>query len=88
MPSWGSLSGQELVLWAAAKIQQARELFAQGLQVDSFHGPLYHAYGNMELVSYSTAQSIFTSSCCCSVKAISVEPGISYSGGSSATAVT
>ena len=36
---------------AALQFEKARHLFRMGLLVDPQHGPLYHAYGNMELVS-------------------------------------
>ena len=32
------------------QLQTARELFSLGAIVDSRHGPLYHAHGNMEMV--------------------------------------
>eukprot|EP01036_Dinobryon_divergens_P030333 gene30333-39562_t len=48
-PPWGQLSGQQLRSWAVSKLQRARELFHMGVAVDPFHGPLYHAFGNMEL---------------------------------------
>jgi hypothetical protein len=35
--------------FAAAQFQKARDLFSVGMMVDPQHGPLYHAYGNMEL---------------------------------------
>ena len=54
-PPWGQLSGSELRAWAASKLQRARELFQMGVAVDHFHGPLYHAYGNMELVTHVPA---------------------------------
>lgn len=38
---------------AEAKFQAARELFTVGMEADPLHGPVYHAYGNMELVSRS-----------------------------------
>lgn len=38
--------------FAAAQFQKARHLYSVGMAVDPQHGPLYHAYGNMELVSY------------------------------------
>ena len=31
------------------QLLKARELFSLGLIVDNKHGPLYHAYGNMEM---------------------------------------
>lgn len=37
--------------FAAAQFQKARNLFSIGMTVDPQHGPLYHAYGNMELVN-------------------------------------
>lgn len=37
--------------FATAQFQKARELFSVGMSVDPQHGPLYHAYGNMELVN-------------------------------------
>ena len=37
--------------YAIGQLVHARELFELGLLADSRHGPLYHAYGNMELVS-------------------------------------
>lgn len=36
--------------FAAAQFHKARHLFSVGMAVDPQHGPLYHAYGNMELV--------------------------------------
>ena len=36
--------------FATAQFQKARHLFSVGMAVDPQHGPLYHAYGNMELV--------------------------------------
>ena len=35
--------------FAAAQFRKARHLFSIGMVVDPQHGPLYHAYGNMEL---------------------------------------
>lgn len=35
--------------FAKQKIEEARQLFSTGMIVDPQHGPLYHAYGNMEL---------------------------------------
>jgi len=35
--------------FAAAQFQKARDLYSVGMMVDPQHGPLYHAYGNMEL---------------------------------------
>jgi hypothetical protein len=37
--------------YARNQYKKARELFALGMIVNPKHGPLYHAYGNMELVS-------------------------------------
>lgn len=37
--------------FAAAQFQKARHLYSVGMAVDPQHGPLYHAYGNMELVN-------------------------------------
>jgi hypothetical protein len=37
--------------YAAAKFEEARNLFSIGMEVDPYHGPLYHAFGNSELVS-------------------------------------
>ena len=37
--------------FAAAQFQKARQLYSVGMAVDPQHGPLYHAYGNMELVN-------------------------------------
>lgn len=36
------------VEYAQSQLNKARELFALGMIVDPRHGPLYHAYGNME----------------------------------------
>lgn len=36
--------------YAAAKFEEARNLFSIGMEVDPYHGPLYHAFGNSELV--------------------------------------
>lgn len=36
--------------YAAAKFKEARNLFSIGMEVDPYHGPLYHAFGNSELV--------------------------------------
>jgi len=46
-------SGDAVVALALenAQLIRARELLQLGLLVDLRHGPLYHAYGNMELVS-------------------------------------
>ena len=35
--------------FAMAQFRKARQLFSVGMMVDPQHGPLYHAYGNMEL---------------------------------------
>lgn len=37
--------------FATAQFHKARHLFSVGMAVDPQHGPLYHAYGNMELVN-------------------------------------
>ena len=37
---------------AEQKFIEARVLFSIGMEVDPYHGPLYHAYGNMELVTF------------------------------------
>jgi hypothetical protein len=41
--------------FAAAQFQKARHLYSVGMAVDPQHGPLYHAYGNMELVNIVTS---------------------------------
>lgn len=41
-----------LSAYATSKFEEARQLFSIGMEVDPYHGPLYHAYGNSELVSY------------------------------------
>lgn len=41
-------SKEEGKVFAEDKFQQARELFMIGMEADPLHGPLYHAYGNME----------------------------------------
>lgn len=38
--------------YAAAKFKEARNLFSIGMEVDPYHGPLYHAFGNSELVRF------------------------------------
>ena len=38
--------------YAASKFEEARQLFSVGMEVDPYHGPLYHAYGNSELVCF------------------------------------
>jgi len=38
--------------YAAAKFEEARNLFSIGMEVDPYHGPLYHAFGNSELVNH------------------------------------
>jgi hypothetical protein len=48
--------------FAAAQFQKARHLYSVGMAVDPQHGPLYHAYGNMELVNIITSLD-FTSFC-------------------------
>ena len=48
--------------FAAAQFQKARNLFSIGMTVDPQHGPLYHAYGNMELVS-ARLKDVRCSSC-------------------------
>jgi hypothetical protein len=40
--------------FATAQFHKARHLFSVGMTVDPQHGPLYHAYGNMELVSLTS----------------------------------
>jgi hypothetical protein len=45
--------------FAAEQFQKARQLFTIGMIVDPQHGPLYHAYGNMEMVSASPLFEIF-----------------------------
>mmetsp|Transcript_14148 Transcript_14148/g.23536 ORF Transcript_14148/g.23536 Transcript_14148/m.23536 type:complete len:1046 (-) Transcript_14148:183-3320(-) len=35
--------------FARQKFDESRHLFALGMEVDPYHGPLYHAYGNSEL---------------------------------------
>lgn len=49
-------------IFAKEQIDKARLLFAVGMEVDPRHGPLYHAYGNMEMVIYIHAWliSLFT----------------------------
>ncbi len=46
---------------AFAQFQKARQLFSIGMIVDPQHGPLYHAYGNMEQRrgNYTGARDIF-----------------------------
>lgn len=46
--------GNSTKLQAALEQRYAdvRELFQVGMEVDPQHGPLYHAYGNFELVRY------------------------------------
>ncbi|KAJ1436823.1 hypothetical protein B484DRAFT_324887 [Ochromonadaceae sp. CCMP2298] len=39
-------AGKEL---ARSKFAQSRQLFQVGMEVDPYHGPLYHAFGNWEL---------------------------------------
>ena len=54
MSTLGDLSdaaNNEVEVVSAANLRLARHLFATGMQVDPQHGPLYHAYGNMELVA-------------------------------------
>jgi hypothetical protein len=41
----------EVEAYAKEQLEKARTLFSIGLAVDPHHGPLYHAYGNMEMVS-------------------------------------
>ncbi len=36
--------------FAKKQLDKARELYTLGMIVDSRHGPLYHAYGTMEMV--------------------------------------
>ena len=50
--------------FAAAQFQKARNLFSIGMTVDPQHGPLYHAYGNMELVSMHTSSCVNVSLSC------------------------
>ena len=47
---------------ASNKFQKARQLFSIGMLVDPQHGPLYHAYGNMELRrgNITGARDVFT----------------------------
>lgn len=47
------------VLYCMHKLDLARQLFSVGMQVDPQHGPLYHAYGNMELVSVKCSFFVF-----------------------------
>lgn len=44
--------------FASSQFQKARHLFIVGMIVDPQHGPLYHAYGNMELVSDTSFWSL------------------------------
>lgn len=39
-------------IFAKEQVEKARLLFAVGMEVDPQHGPLYHAYGNMEMVNH------------------------------------
>lgn len=36
--------------YAEKKFEEARNLFSIGMEADPLHGPLYHAFGNMEMV--------------------------------------
>jgi hypothetical protein len=42
---------EEYLKLADEKFQFARHLYEVGREADPMHGALYHAYGNMELVS-------------------------------------
>jgi len=53
---------KEAARLAAEQFEKARYLFSIGMIADPQHGPLYHAYGNMELRhgNISGARDIFT----------------------------
>lgn len=39
--------------YARKQLSVARQLFSIGMEVNPQHGPIYHAFGNMELVRLS-----------------------------------
>lgn len=45
--------------FSSKQIQLARLLFGLGMKADPQHGPLYHAFGNMENVSFHKLKLIF-----------------------------
>ena len=61
-PKSSSAERRKVDEYANSKFQKARQLFSIGMLVDPQHGPLYHAYGNMELRRGNTtgARDIFT----------------------------
>ena len=62
LPPLPAPPGDTAVSLAAELYKKARYLFSLGMIVDPQHGPLYHAYGNMELRhgNISGARDIFT----------------------------
>jgi len=61
MPPLPAEPSHELRKKASTQFQKARQLFSIGMIVDPQHGPLYHAYGNMEQRrgNYTGARDIF-----------------------------
>lgn len=62
LPPLPANPGEAETAYATEQYKKARYLFSIGMLVDPQHGPLYHAYGNMELRhgNVSGARDIFT----------------------------
>ncbi len=59
-------SSSQAAAFAESQFSLARNLFMIGMEINPLHGPLYHAYGNMELRrgNYTGAKAVFRRGVC------------------------